>query len=152
MFAKMSVCVMFLLLLSGVTSVSEQLKDQLKQLPQHYSQFDVKMGWAATTEKGAVVISGVLQNVRYATMENIEIRVSALDANGTSIGRGVEFVLPRVLSRDDVAPFRIQLPSSAARAAKLQFTYTYFGFDGGGSGGDGTSWMQSFESVMPAGT
>jgi len=137
-----------LILLGAFTSLSDQLRERLKTSPQHYSQFDVNMGWDVTAEHGTTIINGVIQNIRYATMEDIEIWVSSVDAKGKTISRSVSYVIPRSLNRDDVSSFSVTLPTTAAQGSKLVFTYKYNGFDGGGSDDGGTNWMQSFESVV----
>jgi hypothetical protein len=137
-----------LLLLGGFTSLSDQLKEQLKTLPQHYSQFDVKMGWDVKTDNDSTTISGVIQNIRYATMEDIVIWVSALDAEGRVVSRSASYVIPRTLDMGDLTSFSVRLPTRAVPGTKLVFTYKYNGFDGGGPDGGGINWMQSFESVV----
>lgn len=147
MLRKILIFVIAVAVLVGFTSVSDQLKVRMEQMPQHYSQFDVKMGWTVTTGNNSTTITGIIQNVRYATMEDIEVWVSVLDANGKVTARSVDYVLPKRLVRDDVAPFTIKLPIVASANARLLFTYKYIGSDGGGTDGDAINWMQSFEST-----
>lgn len=137
-----------LFLLGGFTSLPDRLKEQLKTSPQHYAQFDVTMGWDVTADNGKTAINGVIQNIRYATMEDIEIWVASVDANNKTVNRSVGYVIPRILERDALAPFSVTLPTMAAPGTKLVFTYKYKGSDDGGSDGGGTNWMQSFESVV----
>lgn len=148
MLRKLLVLISALFLLGGFTSLSDRLKDQLKLSPQHYSQFDVNMGWDVKTDNGSTIINGIIQNIRYATMEDIEIWVSSVDANGKTVSRSVCYVIPRTLNRDDLASFNITLSTTAPPGSTLVFTYKYNGFDGGGSDEGGINWMQSFESVV----
>ena len=134
--------------LAGFGSVSDQMKSRMAQMPQHYSQFDVKIGWAVTGGNSATTINGIIENVRYATMEDIEVWASLVDAKGKLIARSVNYIIPNRLDRDDFAPFTIILPAVAPTDAKLIFTYKYVGSDGGGHDADATSWMQSFESKL----
>ena len=136
------------MVLAGFTSVSDQLKARMEQMPQHYSQFDVKIGWAVTGGNSATTINGIIKNVRYAMMDDIEIWVSLLDAKGNQLARSVDYVIPNRLDRDDVAPFTINLPTAAPKNAKLIFTYKYVGNDGGEDGGGSANWLQSFESGL----
>jgi len=135
-------------IMSGFSSVSDQMKSRMSQMPQHYSQFDVKMGWAVTGVNSSTIINGIIKNVRYTTMDNIEIWASLVDAKGKLLTRSVDYVLPIRLDRDDVAPFNIILPTAAPTDSKLIFTYKYVGEDGGAEGGGSTKWMQSFESEL----
>jgi hypothetical protein len=118
---------------------------QLDILSQQYTSFDVKMTWDIKTIGSNTVIDGVIKNIRYAMMEDIEIRVSLLDSNGKTVSSAVDFVMPRRLDMDETTAFRVMLPVVAPHGAKLVFTYRYDGYDGG----DGTKWMQSFDSSAP---
>jgi hypothetical protein len=110
-----------------------------------YSNFDVIMAWDITTIDRKTVVAGTIQNTRYAIMENIEVWVSLLDANGKTVCRAADLVLPRRLDMYETAAFKIELQIAVPHGAKLVFTYKYEGCDGG----DGTKWMQSFESCAP---
>jgi len=153
MLRKLFVYCGLVVLLAGFTSLSDEMLHQLKSLPQHYSQFDVDMAWKVKTVDGNTVISGVVRNVRYATMEDLEIWVALYDAKAKLLGRAVCYVLPRQLDMDDTAPFDVKLPVAASPGSKFIFTYKYNGFDGGGSdgmSGGGGNWMQSFEAMVPS--
>lgn len=114
-------------------------------LSQQYSNFDVKMTWDMNTIDGKTVIDGVFQNIRYAMMEDVEIWVALLDSNGKTVSRSVDLVMTRRLNLDEATAFRAVLPTIIPHGAKLVFTYKYVGCDGG----DGTKWMQSFDSYAP---
>lgn len=110
-----------------------------------YLNFDVRMTWDIITIDRKTVVAGSIQNIRYAIMENIEVWVSLLDADGKTVCRAVDLVMPRQLDRDETAAFKVEFPIFVPHGAKLVFTYRYEGCDGG----DGTKWMQSFESCAP---
>lgn len=146
-------CALFLL--AGYSSLSDQLKEQLKSLPHHYSQFDVKMAWDILRMGEHSVIDGVIQNVRYSSMEGLEVWVMAMDDKGKETSRSVGFVIPHSLKLDEITTFSVKLPVVAAPGTKLVIMYKYNGFDGGGgihgmgSGAGATDWMQSFDFVVP---
>ena len=98
-----------------------------------------------TTIDRKTVIDGVIQNIRYAMMEDIEIWVALLDSGGKTVSRAVDLVMPLRLNMDETASFRVMFPVVVSHGAKLVFTYKYTGDDGG----DGTKWMQSFDSYAP---
>ena len=148
MLKKLCILMTAVAVLAGFSSVSDQLKSRMAQMPQHYSQFDMKMGWAVTGNNSATTINGIIENVRYATMEDIEVWASLVDAKGKLLARSVDYIIPNRLERDDFASFTIILPKIAPTDAKLMFTYKYIGSDGGGHDADATSWMQSFESNL----
>lgn len=103
------------------------------------------MAWDIKIINGHTVIDGFFKNVRYVMMEDIEIWVSLLDVHGKTIHRGVDLVTPNRLDKEATTSFQITLPTVAVNGAKLAFTYKYIGDDGG----EGTKWMQSFESNIP---
>ena len=147
MLMRLFVTMIVSLLLAGFMSLSDQLKARMEQMPKHYSHFDVKMGWAVASRDNATTIDGIIKNIRYASMNGIEIWVAILDANGKVSARSVDYVIPNRVARDDVAQFAIKLPVAAPAGSKLLFTYKYVGDDGGGSDNDAIAWMQTFEST-----
>lgn len=144
-------CALFLL--AGYSSLSDQLKDQLKSLPHHYTQFDVKMAWDIMRVGEHSVIDGVIQNVRYSSMEGLEVWVMSMDSKDKETSRSVGFVIPHDLKLDEITTFSVKLPTVVASGTKLVIMYKYEGFDGGGgimrSGAGGTNWMQSFDFIVP---
>lgn len=84
---------------------------QLNAFSQQYSNFDVKMAWDIKIIDGYTVVDGFFKNVRYATMEEIEIWVALRDAHGKTTHRAVCLVTPSRLDRDVAATFRVMLPS-----------------------------------------
>jgi len=141
-----------IIILGGFASISDEMREKLTTLPHNYSQFDVKMSWEVKAVEGNTVINGVVQNVRYTIMEDLEIWVALHDSKGKLLSRAVCFIIPRQLDMGDAAPFNIKLPMLAYPGSKFIFTYKYSGFDGGGNdgmAGGGSNWMQSFESIVP---
>lgn len=144
-----------LFLLVGYSSLSDQLKEQLKSLPHHYTQFDVKMAWDIMRVGEHSVIDGVVQNVRYSSMEGLEVWVMTMDSKDKETSRSVGFVIPHDLKLDEITTFSVKLPMVATSGTKLVIMYKYEGSDGGGgihgmkSGGGGTNWMQSFDFIVP---
>lgn len=118
---------------------------QQDTLSHQYNNFDVKMSFKIKTIDTTTVIDGIFRNIRYALMEDIEIRVVLLDGRGNTVCRTVEFVVPGRLDMDETATFSLVLPTVVPHGSKLVFTYSYCGCDGG----DGTKWMQSFETLSP---
>jgi hypothetical protein len=148
MLRNMALLLLLVVSLCGFSTMAGQLKEQLMAMPQQYAEFDAKMGWDFAVERGCTVVSGVIQNARYANMEEIELWVSVLDSKGETVARASDFV--RRLDLDEVSAFKVALPILVASGTKLKFTYKYVGSDGGNDG-DAMKWMQTFESLMPAG-
>jgi hypothetical protein len=141
------------ILLLGGCATYQGTTRSLDALSQRYAQFDLLVGWDVKAVDGSTVISGVVKNVRYLYMEDLEIWVEALDPAGKVTARAVSFVIPHQLPQDQSAEFALKLPVAVAPGSKLRFTYKYLGNDGAGSdggGGGGVNWWQSFEAVVPA--
>jgi hypothetical protein len=141
-----------LLGLSACAPYHDVNRVRLETAPQHYTQFDVRLGWETRSVNGTTVINGVARNVRYAYMYGLEIWVAVLDARGKAVARSVSFIIPRQLDMDDTAPFTLKLPVPAPPGTTLRFTYRYRGSDGGDSrrlSDGGTFWTQTFDAVVP---
>jgi hypothetical protein len=124
-------------------------REDLKNIPNHYSQFDVSLGWKIDNDNGRSTINGLLQNIRYATMEQVEVWVTSYDVDGKKLDRSVGFVIPPTVQRDDIVPFTVKFNHKATSGTRLTFTYKYLGKDGGGPDEDSTNWMQSFDATVP---
>jgi hypothetical protein len=128
---------------SGGTSDGEQSRERLKNLPQHYSQYDLEIGWEIKAAGSDTLVAGVAKNVRYAFMEGLELRVALLDAAGKPGVSSVCFIIPRQLRQDQMAPFEIRLPVHAGPGSRLRFTYRYQSTE------DGAGNWQSFDAEVP---
>jgi hypothetical protein len=118
----------------------------MQALPQHYTQFDLKLSWEVRPVDGSTVIDGVVKNIRYYEMDELEIWVFSLDAVGKVVHHASDFVYG--LKENEVAQFTLRIPLVAS-GNKLRFMYRYIGHEGGGDSGDALSWRQSFESEVP---
>ncbi|WP_129127948.1 hypothetical protein [Geomonas oryzae] len=138
-------------LLSACATYPDPQQQRLQAMPQRYSQFDLVMGWEVKPSDGGTVVQGMVKNVRYFMMHGLEIWVAPLDSAGKEITRNVSYIIPNDLPIDRSADFTVKLPVPVTAGERLRFTYKYLGSDGGdGAKGDGTNWMQSFVTVVPA--
>jgi hypothetical protein len=136
------------LTVAGCATGTDYNRQRLATLPQHYRQFDVVMAWEMKDIPSGTVIDGVVQNVRYAYMNDLEVSVFPLDPQGKAMSRAVAFVIPNQIPRDGTAPFTIKLSKRLPPGSPLRFTYKYR-YDEGGERGGGGDWMQSFDAVVP---
>jgi len=147
--------IMISALLGACATYPDPDRERLETLPQRYSQFDLIVAWETRVADGNTIVDGVVRNVRYHVMYDLEIWVSVLDPAGKVAARSVSFIIPTQLNMDQVAPFQVKLPVTVEPGTKLRFTYKYRGSEGGDDGfaiglGRGTDWMQSFDAVVPA--
>ena len=136
-----------MIVFSGCATLVDVSQERFNALPQHYSQFDMKMAWNTKTTDAGTVINGMVKNVRYLDMVDVEVWVSLLDGSGKTLGRASTFILPISLKKYDTAAFSLTLPVKAVEGTKLQFTYRYRAPD---DLDDSGFWMQSFEIAEPA--
>ena len=146
----MSLFILTISLLAGCATYPDTDRVRLESLPQRYSQFDLVMGWETRVQSGETVLDGVVRNVRYYMMRDLEIWVALLDERGKVVARGMTFIIPSDLGMDKSAPFTVILKVAVDPGDRLRFTYKYRGSDGGDGMERGLDWMQSFESVVPA--
>jgi hypothetical protein len=145
-------------LLGACSTYRDTRRDRLQALPQRYSQFDVVMAWETRVVGDKTLVEGVVKNVRYPSMYDLEIWVALLDPAGKVTARAVSFVIPDQLRQDDIAEFTVKLPVPVAPGTRLRFTYKYRGSEGGDHAGgllrgdfESTfNWMQTFDAVVPA--
>lgn len=142
----LSILLLLLLMLTGCATYRSDKADRMQVLPQHYSQFDLKMAWEVRTVDGSTVIDGLVKNIRYYEMDELEIRVLSLDTEGRTVHRAADFVY--TLKENEIAQFTLKVPRLAP-GSRLRFMYSYIGNDGGGDSGGAMSWRQSFESLVP---
>jgi hypothetical protein len=141
------VIVLFLMMLVGCATYNNDFSSRLQTLPQHYKEFDLKMAWEFKTAEGSTLIDGVVQNIRYYEMDDLEIWVISLDSKGGEINRAVDYVYR--LKENEFGQFTLKIPRVAS-GSTVRFMYRYNGQDGGGGdSGGSTLWRQSFETVVP---
>lgn len=134
---------MLFIWISGCSSVSGHLREQMSGLPGQYASFDLKLGWEVKKVGDQLFVDGIVKNVRYAYVEDLEIWVSPKDRNGNSLAPPASDFIQGNLRLDDYAGFSLKLPATTTPVATLVFTYRYTGLDGGEDGG-GIPWMNSF--------
>jgi hypothetical protein len=140
------VCVIILTIVNGCATSGNFNQERMKSLPQKYSQFDAKLAWEIKSVGDSTVIDGVIQNIRYYEMDELEIWISALDAKGKDVHRAAAFIYS--LRENDTGQFTVTLPR-VEPGTKLRFLYHYVGHDGGNESGSASRWSQSFEASVP---
>jgi hypothetical protein len=141
---KSLLIVMILLMAGGCATYRDDSLARMKTLPLHYEKFDVQMAWEVKSAQGSTVIDGVVKNIRYFEMSQLQIQVSSLDDKGKNVHHAVDFI--NTLRENEAGAFTLKLPQLEP-GSSLRFIYSYIGTGGGRSGG--ISWEQSFESKVP---
>ncbi|HJV64565.1 MAG TPA: hypothetical protein VJ550_02405 [Geomonas sp.] len=132
----------------GGCATYRETTPRLDEYSQHYSQFDLQLAWNTRVADGVTIIDGIVKNVRYQAVYDLEIWVSVLAPRQKVTARAVSYVIPSQLNLEDTARFSLELPQAVQPGSRLQFTYRYRATEGGGDNG-GTNWMQSFDVLVP---
>jgi hypothetical protein len=141
-----STLMLALLVLAGCATYPDVDRERLKTLPQHYSQFDVDVAWQVRSVGSQTTVDGELKSLRYQFMNDVEIWVAVLDAEGHTVARSVSYLIPYEIKINEVVPFSLRLPVAVAPGTRLRFTYNYSGSDGGDDKGGYRT--QSFDSQV----
>ncbi len=136
--AGMSVVVLFI---SACAFTSYQTVNPT-DYPEIHKNFDATIGWSATRNSGLTKVAGYVRNNRYSSMQDLELRVSHLDAAGVEMEQKIFFVIPSSLPLDEVAGFSVEFSNDFKPGDKLRFFYRYKGVE---DNEDALPWMSSFE-------
>lgn len=111
-------------------------------LPFRHSDFDFKVAWNTSTLDQGVAIEGLLTNVRYPSVEGVDLSVWLVGKDNRVIACSTAFPIPQRIGEYDYSPFRLVLKNGLlSKGDVLQFLIRYR-VNEGGQGGD--SWLSSF--------
>ena len=114
------------------TKYRDENQERLKNLPQHYTQYDIHMAWEVKSAGPDTVITGVVKNVRYAWVEGLEVWAARLDASGRPGASAACFIVPHQLRQDQLAAFDLRLPGLTRPGTQLRLSYKYQNTEDGG--------------------
>jgi hypothetical protein len=141
MLLRIIVSIGILSLLSGcAVNRTMDHKQQLSELKQSYSQFDMKLRWNVVSSDSVTHIDGLIENVWATFMEDVEVWVMLLDK---TLACTVDYI--GTIRQNELTPFSLILPMRSESGSKLAFSYRYTPRDGS----DTDKWMQSFETNVP---
>ena len=105
------------------------------------SDFDLRYAWKTSQTDQGVRIDGLVKNVRYPGIENVEIKVSLLDKTQKIISEGVAFPLPQPIPMDEYRSFGLLLKNAKlSEGDLLGFQVNY----NASEGQNAFSWKSSF--------
>lgn len=111
-------------------------------LPFRHNAFDFKVAWKTTTVNQGVAIEGLLKNVRYPSVEGVDLSVRLVGKDNRVLVCGTDFPIPQRIGEYDYSPFRLVLKNgTVSKGDVLQFLIWYR-INEGGQGGD--RWLSSF--------
>lgn len=110
--------------------------------PYRYSSFDIKVEWNTVQSGNTLVVNGLIKNVRYTQIEDIDVTISLLDKEKKEVSSGGALPIPIVLKSYDSEPFSAPLKGAGIQpGSALQFVIRYRVNEGGT---DNYTWMTSF--------
>jgi len=107
--------------------------------------FDVTIGWNVAGNDRQATIDGYVRNNRYHIMQDLELWITLLDADGRERVQKSFFIIPSELPQDDVAGFSIDFGTGLQPGDKLRFFYRYKGVE---DNEEASSWVNSFETPI----
>ncbi|HEY4744906.1 MAG TPA: hypothetical protein VIH45_09635 [Desulfuromonadaceae bacterium] len=114
--------------------------------PYRYTDFDFKYAWKTTPTTDGVVIDGVMKNIRYPTIDDLELTVFVLGKQENVITRAITFPVPQQ-GRDyeeTVNYFSLPLRGVTPVSGNVyEFLAHYKGGYGGNKGG--VEWRSTFK-------
>ena len=100
--------------------------------PFRHNAFDLKVAWKTSRIDKGLAIDGILKNVRYQQMNDVEVTVSVIDKNNKVLGSDSAFILPFPINMGDYAPFDLTIRNLVpARGDEFRFLIRYRAYDGG---------------------
>ncbi|MDR3580487.1 MAG: hypothetical protein P4L44_11040 [Oryzomonas sp.] len=111
--------------------------------PFRHSDFDYKVAWKTTEANNAVVIDGILKNVRYPYIESLDITVFLLGSDGKIRTRASTIPTPQRSQTGEVIPFSVELRNATLNQGDVfKFVIHYLADLGGPE--SGIDWHSTF--------
>jgi hypothetical protein len=108
-----------------------------------HSDFDYKVAWKTTEANNAVVIDGILKNIRYPYVDSLDITIFLLGTDGKIRARASTIPTPQKSQSGDVIPFSVELRKVALNQGDVFKFVIHYQADLGGAE-DGIDWHSTF--------
>jgi hypothetical protein len=106
-----------------------------------HKDFDLRYAWNASQTDQGVRIDGLIKNLRFPKVENLEIQVRLVNKAHKVSSSGAAFPIPQPIDANDYRSFELRLPhAELAEGDQLQFITSYVIAVGQGS----ISWISNF--------
>lgn len=139
----LALILMFAIVAPGIADAAAQ-QYSVADFPYRHSDFDYKVAWKTTPSDGGVSISGLLKNIRYPFIDQVDVTIFLLGPNHKVRARKTALPVPQQSRQNDVVSFAVKLNNvSFNQGDTLAFAIHYNGSEGGGGGG-GVDWQSTF--------
>ena len=110
--------------------------------PHRHDGFDFKVAWKTTQVPQGVALEGVMQNVRYSQVADLQVTVSLLDARKKVLAEATTFPIPPSFNLDEYRDFGLMLKNvTLSPGDLLHFRLLYQAVDDETSG---LRWLTNF--------
>jgi hypothetical protein len=94
--------------------------------PHYYRNFDVEVTWQTERTVQDLRLSGVVTNLRYAYLRDLELKLRFLDEKGNVLARETLTDFPTYIPSGKPAPFHVNLSlPKGASPSRIRINYTY---------------------------
>jgi hypothetical protein len=126
------------------------LQNPAAGFPFRHSDFDYKVAWKTTEANNAVVIDGILKNVRYPYIEGLDVTVFLQGTDGKVRARASTIPVPQQSQVGEVIPFSAEFRNATLNQGDTFKFVIHYQADLGGPE-DGTDWRSTFAADAATG-
>jgi hypothetical protein len=111
--------------------------------PYRHSDFDYRVAWKTTAADNMVIIDGIMKNVRYPTINSIDLTVFLIGTDGKVRARITTLPFPQQTQGDTVVTFNAKLKDATLKPGDtFKFAIHYVAGEGGLD--SGVEWNSTF--------
>jgi len=111
--------------------------------PYRHSDFDYRVAWKTTDVNNAVVIDGILKNVRYPSISSLDVTVFLVGTDGKVRSRATTLPFPQKSQMNEVIPFNEELRKVTLNQGDTFKFVIHYTADVGGPD-DAINWNSTF--------
>jgi len=133
------------LFLLSACSAQHAVKQQnpSEGFPYRHSDFDYKVAWRTTGADNMVAIDGIMKNVRYATINSLDLTLFLIGTDGKVRARTTTLPFPQTSMLGDPVSFSAKLKDAALKPGDtIKFAIHYVAGEGGRD--SGVDWNSTF--------
>lgn len=135
MLLRVSCMLMLLVMLAACAAIPPAGPDPFTTLPYGYNGHDLKFAWNAQRQGDMLLLQGALKNMRYPSIEDLDITFELKSPSGDTIRKAHTYVIPSSINQDDTANFDIKISlKNAPEGSYINFIYFFTSWETGRGG------------------
>lgn len=99
----------FLMALTACAAMPVAQQKPFAAFPFHHNAFDFKVGWKIFPTEQGLLVDGIMKNVRYSQVDDLEVTVSVLNKGNKVLAEATAFPIPRPINLDEYRSFDLLL-------------------------------------------